>query len=413
MQKRLLEWLPAPYFINFAEIILTMKSVYISIIVLAMSAIFFSSAASGNSAVRPDKKAWGWLNSISKLTDEQVESYFAKAKTAGIDAVILEIHNGYPVGMTDTTDFTDYDAIKQAKRAAVFAKKYKMELHLWMWTVNRCEKNLRAAHPDWYQVSAEGNSCLDVKLYNREHYRWLCPSRPEVLEYLKARVDELVDIDGIAGIHFDFIRYPDVILPRGLWESRGVFQDKVYPQWDHCYCKYCRESFKNMTGLDPIELQDPSANEQWVKYRYDAVVKLANALADEVHKHHKIASAAVFASPSESRKLVRQDWSRFTHMDILFSMLYYKFYAQPDEWVITATSEGVREMKKNHCRGYLCTGLMVDKDTQGYLGQIFDYAKSGGSKGICIFSIDGADKVPGYWDALTSAISNMKEGGRK
>ena len=168
------------------KLFLTMKSVYISIIVLAISAIFFSSAAYGNSAVRADKKAWGWLNSISKLTDEQVESYFAKAKTAGIDAVILEIHNGYPIGMTDTTDFTDYDAIKQAKRAAVFAKKYKMELHLWMWTVNRCEKNLRAAHPDWYQVSAEGNSCLDVNCTTESIIDGCVPSRPEVLSISKS-----------------------------------------------------------------------------------------------------------------------------------------------------------------------------------------------------------------------------------
>ncbi|MDZ7822535.1 MAG: hypothetical protein U5N26_12435 [Candidatus Marinimicrobia bacterium] len=99
-------------------------------------------------------------------------------------------------------------------------------------------------------------SCADIKLYNREHYRWLCPSRKETEEYLRNRVAELAEIRGLAGVHLDFIRYPDAILPYGLHESRGVFQDKVYPRWDFCYCEVCREAFRERTGIDPLELED-------------------------------------------------------------------------------------------------------------------------------------------------------------
>ena len=201
-------------------------------------------------------KNWAWLAGDSDMPADQLDNYFKNAKDCGIDAILLQVHGGYPKGMEDTSDFTDYDAIKILENAVPVAKKYGIELHAWMWTINRCEKNLRAAHPDWYMVNANDTSCLDIKLYNREHYRWLCPSRPETLEYLKARVAELAKIDGVAGVHLDFIRYPDAILPYGLHESRGVVQDKVYPHWDHCYCEHCRAEFEKLTGIDPMELED-------------------------------------------------------------------------------------------------------------------------------------------------------------
>lgn len=345
-------------------------------------------------------KNWAWLAGDSDMPADQLDNYFKNAKDCGIDAILLQVHGGYPKGMEDTSDFTDYDAIKILENAVPVAKKYGIELHAWMWTINRCEKNLRAAHPDWYMVNANDTSCLDIKLYNREHYRWLCPSRPETLEYLKARVAELAKIDGVAGVHLDFIRYPDAILPYGLHESRGVVQDKVYPHWDHCYCEHCRAEFEKLTGIDPMELEDPTSNQEWMKFRWDAVVNIANELAREIKKYGKVSSAAVFASPSESRKLVRQDWSRFTELDILFPMIYHKFYDKPDPWVYDATKEGVCEMDSLGCKGYLVSGLFVGHVPVGKMHEIFTYAKEGGSKGIALFSLEGVEKTEGYWEAL-------------
>ncbi|MDR1348225.1 MAG: hypothetical protein LBJ63_07365 [Prevotellaceae bacterium] len=343
------------------------------------------------------------------VATEQTEYFFALAKKTGIDAIILEVHGGYPnVDSTDITDFTDYEAINIVNKALPYAKKYGIELYAWLWTTNRCEKNLRTAHPDWYQVNAEGNSCLDIKLYNREHYRWLCPSRPEVTEYLKDRVAELAKIEGLAGVLLDFIRYPDAILPYGLHESRGVVQDKVYPLWDHCYCDVCRANFKAQTGIDPMTLDNPTENAEWMQYRWDAITELTNALAEEIHHYGKAATAAVFASPSESRKLVRQDWASFTELDIIFPMIYHKFYNAEDAWIETATREGVEEMAANNCKGYLCSILFVDHVPINRIDEMIDYATKGGSTGICFFSLEGIDKIPDYWGKLKESIARYK-----
>jgi uncharacterized lipoprotein YddW (UPF0748 family) len=395
-----------------------MKRLFKSLVIIASISAIFNSCQNNHLPYK-DIKVWAWYAGPTssarhhtgvKSESEQWEHYFSKAKEVGIDAIILQVHGGYPdADSANTTDFTDYAAINMIRTAVPYAKKYGIELHAWIWTTNRCEKNLRAAHPDWYQVSAEGKSCLDVKLYNREHYRWLCPSRPEVTEYLKERVAEIAKIDGIAGVHLDFIRYPDAILPYGLQSSRGVVQDRAYPKWDHCYCDVCRAGFKAETGKDPLYLIDPTGDTEWMNFRWKAIVNLANTLAEEIHKYGKTASAAVFASPEEARKLVRQDWSGFTGMDIIFPMIYHKFYNYDDPWIETATHDGIKEMQANNCKGYLCSGLFVGHVPKGKIDELIKYTIKGGSKGICFFSLESIDRTPGYWDALKIAIKKFKE----
>jgi hypothetical protein len=170
--------------------------------------------------------------------------------------------------------------------------------------------------------------------------------------------------------------------------------------WDHCYCPYCREQYKKKRGVDPLDIQNPTEDKYWMEYRYAAVVKIANALADVIHKHHKIASADVFPSPDVARKLVRQDWTKFTHLDIVFPMIYYQFYNEQAEWIITETKEGVKGLKKSGSNAYLCSGIYADEESAPYLSTIFDYVRGAGSEGISIYDLGSAIKTPGYWEAL-------------
>lgn len=367
---------------------------------MALLLILSGVCLSCNKKVDPNNKIWAWYSGKLKYTPAQWDSVFTKASDAGIDAIILECHGGYPEVVGDTMDLVDNAAIAIINNALPFAKKHNVELHAWIWTTNRTEQSWRRLHPDYYQVNAQGESCLDIKLYNREHYRWLCPSRPENTQYLKDRVSELAKIDGLAGVHLDFIRFPDAILPYALHESRGVVQDKVYPLWDFCYCDVCREKFKSVSGIDPLDLEDPTSNQEWMQFRWDLMSSFASDIAAEIKSHGKVASAAVFASPDESKKLVRQDWANFRNMDILFPMLYHKFYGWDDSMVETATREGVDALAAANNPAALCTGLFVGHVPSDRLNEFFTMVRNGGSTGICLFSIEGIEKTPGYWDSL-------------
>lgn len=351
-------------------------------------------------------KVYAWVSGRASMEEEVLEDYFAKAAETGLDGILIECHGGYPEVLGDSTAFRDSAALVILRRAAVYAKKYDLELHAWMWTTNRTEMSLRNAHHDWYQVNGEGTNLADFKMYNREHYRFLCPNHEGVTEYLKDRVRELAEVEGLTGIHLDFIRYPDAILPYGLHESRGVVQDKVYPLWDCCYCDVCREKYKAQTGTDPLDLEDPTANEEWMQFRWDSMAKMASELCAEIKRCGKVSSAAVFASPEESKKLVRQDWVHFTDCDFVCPMIYHDSYAQPAEWVETASREGLEALKAAGNPAKLYSGFIVPRD--GDFSKYFQYAKASGADGLCIFSLEPFRKHPEYWDAVKAEIEKIR-----
>jgi len=353
-------------------------------------------------------KVYTWLMGDLDMPEGVLENYFCKAAEVGIDGILLECHGGYPVILQDSSSFRDSASLVILRRAAVYAKKYNVELHAWTWTTNRCELNLRQQHPQWYQVNGLGQSLTEVKLYNREHYRFLCPSHPEVTEYLKDRVRELAEVDGLTGIHLDFIRYPDAILPYGLHESRGVVQDKVYPLWDCCYCDECRAEFKAQTGIDPLDLEDPTSNEQWMQFRWDLMSKMSSEVLAEIKACGKVASAAVFATPGESKKLVRQDWVNYRNADGFFPMIYTDSYNQTEEWIETASREGVEGLKAAGNPAALYSGVMMPRDSAD-VRRYIDYADKAGASGICFFSISATKRHPELWDALKIAIAEVKK----
>ncbi|NMB36725.1 MAG: family 10 glycosylhydrolase [Bacteroidales bacterium] len=361
-----------------------------------------------NDVKKDQFKVWAWLSGRTTMSEEQLEQYFSEAARVGIDAIILECHGGRPEVIGDSASFRDDAAIIILENAVVYAKKYGIELHAWMWTTNRVELSLRKAHPEWYQVNAQGKSCADIKLYNREHYRFLCPTRPEVTEYLKDRVREIAQVEGLTGIHMDFIRYPDAILPYGLHESRGVVQDKVYPLWDFCYCDECRAAFKEQTGVDPMDIEDPTSDQAWMQFRYDRMSEMASEIAREIKACGKVASAAVFASPYESRKLVRQDWPNFRNLDYIFPMIYHKFYDVEDEWVELATREGVEALRAAGNEAVLCSGLFVGHVPAERIEEFIGYTENGGSDGICFFSMEGMLSREGYTDSLKRAVEAIR-----
>lgn len=353
---------------------------------------------------------WAWLNTGAAQSDSLMEHYFQKAAEAGIDAIFYECHGGYPE-IIDSTSFRDSSGLEKLRMAAKYAQKYGVELHAWMWTTNRCEKTLRDAHHDWYQVNAKGENLADIKMYNREHYRFICPNHEGVLEYMKDRVREIAEIPGVTGIHMDFIRYPDAMLPYALHESRHVVQDKFYPDWDCCYCDECRAKFKAQTGIDPLDLEDPTSNEQWMQFRYETMANYASEIAAKIKACGKVSSAAVFASPSESKKLVRQDWANFRNIDYMMPMIYNGAYGFPNPWIEDATREGVEALKEAENPAVLVSGLSMggrhmELDS---LKACAGYAIAGGSPGLCIFCLESFNRAENGWEMLKQLVENVKE----
>lgn len=318
-------------------------------------------------------KNWVWLTPNIDTTDDEWKKRFEKLKTAGFDAIIPEIYNGrWAYFGSDRLPVRG----ELLERLIPIAKSSGLEIHAWMWTMPCLIEDIQKNHPDWYNVNRLGESSVDKPAYVN-YYKFLCPAKNEVHEFIQGTVTELSQYD-IDGIHLDYVRFPDVILAKGLWSKYNLVQDKEYPQFDYCYCQTCREKFKEQTGIDPLEIKEPSADQAWLQFRYDLVTTLVNdKLIPIGHKRGKVMSAAVFPN----WKNVRQEW-RAWKLDAALPMLYNRFYLKDAEWIKRQCEEGVKSLQYPT---KLYSGLMVDEPEK--LKEYVIKSFAGGADGISIFSL--------------------------
>jgi hypothetical protein len=272
-----------------------------------------------NAASAPKKhkiKNWVWTNPNLKDTDAELETRYSAFKASGITGIFFEA---------------------DSERHFRAARRHGLEAHRWIWTMNRAE--LITTHPEWYAVNRKGESCADKPPYVN-YYRWLCPSRPEVLDYLKSEVDAILSKDYVDGIHLDYVRYCDVILPVNLWANYKIEQTKELPEYDYCYCDICKAGFKAKYGTDLNEIQFPEASLSWRLYRYNNITRIVNNLSAVAKQHKKSITAAVFPTPEVARRNVRQDWTNWK-LDGVLPMIYHGFYKEPVGWIGDAVAEGI------------------------------------------------------------------------
>jgi uncharacterized lipoprotein YddW (UPF0748 family) len=333
----------------------------------------FNTIGYSNPAIRKSKN-WVWITPDIEATDDDWKRRFEQLKKAHIDSILPEVYNGSSAffGSTRLPVKAEY-----LERLIPIAKSFQLEIHAWMWAMPCMLEDIEKNHADWYAVNRLGDSSLEKPAYV-DYYKFLCPVNEEVQDFIQSNVKELSEYD-VDGIHLDYIRYPDVILPKGLWPKYNIIQDKEYPQYDYCYCDVCRKKFKSLVGIDPTTLENPSTNQAWLQFRYDQVTHLVNKkLIPVAHKYNKIISAAVFPN----WKNVRQQWSEWK-LDAVMPMLYNRFYLADAEWIRQFTIAGIQSLKY---KTKYYSGLMVDEPEQfkDYIYKAFE----GGAQGICLFSLN-------------------------
>jgi uncharacterized lipoprotein YddW (UPF0748 family) len=321
---------------------------------------------------------WTWVHGTDAVPADEWRRRFARIRAAGINAVLV---SGGSI-----------------ERISSAARTEGVEFHRWTWTLNRNgDAWVKANHPEWFSVSRSGDSSLEKPPYVN-YYQWLCPTRPEVREYLRDQVRVLASTAGVAGVHLDYVRHPDVILPVGLWEKYGLVQDREHPQFDFCYCRVCRDSFRQLTGTDPLQLPDPTTDQDWREFRWNAVTDTVRMLAEAVRGAGAPISAAVFPTPTLARKLVRQAWEQWP-LDAVFPMLYHRFYLEELAWIGRSASEGVASLEG---RAPLYAGLYLPDLSPEELAEAVGLVRGAGASGVALFEMNGLSDA--HLDALRGAV---------
>lgn len=318
-------------------------------------------AESSNKINAPSSpKHWVWENPNKNEDNKTLSDKYSSFYESGIRGMFFE---------------------NDSERHFRAAKKAGLEAHLWMWIMNRGEKNLLENHPEWYAVSRNGDSCATKPPYVN-YYRWLCPSKTEVQEYLRKQVGIILEKDYVDGIHLDYIRYCDVILPVNLWGKYNIEQTKELPEYDFCYCETCREKYKEKHHIDPLDIEFPDQNLSWRKYRYDRITTVVNQLADVAKQFKKPITAAVFPTPEVARRIVRQDWTSW-QLDGVCPMIYHGFYKEEVGWIGDAVAEGIHFL----CGKFpIYAGLFLpDFKSMAELDEGIKTAMKNGASGVSLF----------------------------
>lgn len=323
---------------------------------------------------------YAWTGGPGNATDRELKTEFRDFKNKGIDGLM------YSAGRDPEV----------YKRVARIAKEAGLEFHAWIPTLT--QNNNPEMKKEWFAINGIGESTFDKPTFGAGHYHFVCPNKPEVCDYLEQMYARIADIPEVDGIHLDFIRFPDVILARGLWKKYSLVMDREYPQFDYCYCDKCVADFKAKTGIDIKSVPDPSAVEEWKQFRYDLVTNLVNRLAAMAHSKHKQINAAVFPGPNSiARKIVRQEWDKWD-LDAFYPMNYNDFYLEGTKWIGDMCKEGVTAINN---RKPLYSGLFIcpapekkasepDPENHGLLPSELEEAikqsVENGATGICLFT---------------------------
>lgn len=360
---------------------------------------FVAAAALSLLSCKEEKKAvnvpvYGWTGLNSSMTDEALREKFTAYKEHGLDGVCA---NG---GLN----------LEFIARASKIAHEVGLEYHAWVPCVPQGGK----PH-EWYAVNRLGQSADEYPAFV-SYYTVLDPHNPEVHAWFVEQFEAIAAIPDVDYVQLDYIRYPDVILARGLWDKYGLDMTEEYPPADYCYCDGCVEDFKAKTGIDIREVEDPSKVAEWAQFRCDAVTDLVNEICAAVHAKGKKVSADVFPGPkSYAEWMVRQQWEKWD-VDVFFPMNYNDFYLEGAAWVGKVTEEEVKSVPGKSvysglfiCHNWQNKDKIIDPEGSGLLPSEIEEAVIGsvnaGAAGICLFTPESMTQE--HWDALTAVRNKL------
>lgn len=235
------------------------------------------------------------------------------------------------------------------------------------------EGHVLARHPEWSMQSDEGKSALDELLAgtldrSRTEGAYLCPSRPEVVDYLSRVYGEVAQNYPVDGIHLDYVRYPN---------SR------------YCHCPVCKKAAADW--------------DDFAAYRRHAVTKLTEAIRDVCKQVRPdiVYSAAVFPDPdvaAQDKGQAWQEWTQHGLLDLVFPMAYFD---SPQ-----ATFDAVVRVKQVSAVPVVA-GLGAYRQSPDVMRQTLRMLAALDIAGVCHFSYNTFEKTPEYLGTIYGTDSRQ------
>jgi len=326
-----------------------------------------------------------WVNLPALFKEDNIEREVERISSIGFEELLLLISDGN-VTLFDSnvrSNKPNYRFHSRLEKTIEIVHRMGLKAHAWIVTLKISNEGFVKEHADWYVVNKMGESSAEKPPYV-EDYKWLCPRKPQVIEFTKDFFMEVASRFDFDGLHFDYIRLPDIILPKGLRPRYyGVPLEEVYtPRFDFCYCNGCRGLFMSEVGVDPIKIEyDDPLYQRFFRWRADGVTNLVREVYNAVKSVRSDieVSAAVFPTPTIAYKYVFQRWHEWP-LDLYDPMIYHKYYEMDVEWI----GEAVHEAASMNLP--ISAGILLDfMERPEEVYRALQLAVNNGAKGITIF----------------------------
>jgi len=204
----------------------------------------------------------------------------------------------------------------QIAKCVAAAKKSGIQVHVW-----KVNWNLGHHAPAEFVEKMRRAGRLQMSARGKEE-KWLCPSHPD---NQRLEVDAMLEVArkyDVAGIHFDYIRYPG---------------------GNYCFCDGCRQRFQRSVGVPlpnwPKEVLDEGPlRQKWLDWRRTNISTVVQAVSEQARaiKPKIRISAAVFRQWNTDRDGVGQDWKLWCDngwLDFVCPMDYTPINRNFENWI--------------------------------------------------------------------------------
>jgi uncharacterized lipoprotein YddW (UPF0748 family) len=319
---------------------------------------------------------WGWEKSIRHL------------KEMGFNAILPNmLWGGVAYYHSDVLPVAQAVAERgdQVAECAKWCRHYGVELHVWKVNWNLGGSRVPADFVE--RLRAENRLQRDP---TGKEILWLCPSDDRNFELERASMIELVQKYDIAGIHFDYIRYPGM---------------------NGCYCERCRKKFEESINQKmekwPADVLGGPYAQQWLQFRRDNITRLVKRVYEDAHRIRpdiKV-SAAVFGYWNDARDSVGQDWVKWIDegwLDFVCPMDYI-----PDNQALRAIVTKQTQWVGGRIPLYVGLGEWRLKDAAHLTYQI-KIVRELGADGFVLFHYDHPEITDQRMPALRLGVTKQK-----
>lgn len=308
---------------------------------------------------------WGWERTARELREHGLNALIANMLWAGL------AHYQSDVLPVSPQVQQRGDQIAEALR---WCQQYGIELHVW-----KVNYNLANAPEEFVaKLRAEGRL---QRHRDGTEINWLCPSDPRNFALERDSMLEVVRNYPVAGIHFDYIRYP---------------HDQA------CYCDGCRQRFEEAAGVKiekwPEDVLREPLQGKYTQWRRDQVTRLVRAVATEARRIRPgiMVSAAVFSWPG-ALEWVNQEWPRWVEEGLLDFICPMNYTANADELESMIRRE--LEAVNGRVPLYIGIGEFIIPETYQLIDQL-EKARRLGADGFVCFSYEHLGPTEGRMEEL-------------